>query len=333
MGLDPFLEAFEDKVPILQVFIQRVRDGELAANGNPIKSRSVEDYLRAVAQTFLSVGSADPRLIEAKKTDFRIQRMQAAWKKQDPPPTRVKPIPIRVIRRVAYVAQHLPPHAFLLRAVCDMIIIAFFFLLRPGEYTDETTSDTTPFTLNDVQLFVGEMRLNLQLASETELLCATATSLTFTTQKNGIPNEVIKLGKSGDPFVCPVGAVARRVIHLRRANAPMSTPLGRVFTPNGISRVTPSIITSTLRDAIKYIGFDLGFLPHEVSARSLRAGGATALLCAKVDPDVIQLLGRWRSDEMLRYLHLSAEPVMRHFSRRMLEADYTLAPNQLVPMH
>jgi len=51
-----------------------------------------------------------------------------------------------------------------------------------------------------------------------------------------------------------------------------------------------------------------------------------------VDPDIIQLLGRWRSDEMLRYLHLSAEPVMKDFAKRMLNADYRLAPNQLVPM-
>ena len=87
MGLDPFLEAFEDKIPILQVFIHRVRIGELAASGNQIKSRSVEDYLRAVAQTFLAMGSDDPRLNAALKTDFRLARMLAAWKKQDPQQT------------------------------------------------------------------------------------------------------------------------------------------------------------------------------------------------------------------------------------------------------
>ena len=72
---------------------------------------------------------------------------------------------------------------------------------------------------------------------------------------------------------------------------------------------------------------------EEVSARSLRAAGTTALLVAKVDLDIIQLLGRWRwrSDEMMRYLHLSASPVMKDFARKMLHADYTLAPNQLVP--
>ena len=35
-----------------------------------------------------------------------------------------------------------------------------------------------------------------------------------------------------------------------------------------------------------------------------------ALLCAGVDSDRIRLLGRWRSDEMYRYLHVQAQPVM-----------------------
>ena len=143
LGLDPFLEAFEDKVPILQVFMHRVRSGELAAHGNPIRARSTEDYVRAVAQTFLTVGADDPRYNSLGKIDFRIQRMVAAWKKEDPPAGRVKPIPIQVIRRIAYIAQHLPPTASTLLATADMIIIAFFYLLRPGEYTD-APSDTHP---------------------------------------------------------------------------------------------------------------------------------------------------------------------------------------------
>ena len=52
LGLDPFLEAIQDKVPLLQVFAQRVRTGALASSGNPVLARSVEDYLRHVAQTF-----------------------------------------------------------------------------------------------------------------------------------------------------------------------------------------------------------------------------------------------------------------------------------------
>ena len=58
-----------------------------------------------------------------------------------------------------------------------------------------------------------------------------------------------------------------------------------------------------------------------------------ALLNAKVDTDTIALLGRWCSDEMLRYLHVQAEPVMRNFSARMLSGGaFTLLPNQAVPL-
>ena len=81
------------------------------------------------------------------------------------------------------------------------------------------------------------------------------------------------------------------------------------------------------------MGADLGFLPSEVSARSLHAAGAMDLLVSKVDPNIIQILGRWRSDEMLRYLHLTAEPFMKKFAKKILHANYTLAPFQLVPCH
>jgi hypothetical protein len=147
MGLHPFLEAFDDKVSILQVFLQRVRIGELAASGDKIRARSAEDYVRSVAQTFLSVGADDPRLNSAGKIDFRLQRMIAAWKRKDPPSKRVKPIPVQVLRRIAYVASHLDESSETLKGTADMIFLAFFYLLRPGEYTD-APSDTVPFTFN-----------------------------------------------------------------------------------------------------------------------------------------------------------------------------------------
>jgi hypothetical protein len=58
-----------------------------------------------------------------------------------------------------------------------------------------------------------------------------------------------------------------------------------------------------------------------------------ALLCAQVDTDIIRLLGRWRSDEVLRYLTVQAAPVMQDFSSWMLnQGSFTLHPNQDVPM-
>jgi len=212
-------------------------------------------------------------------------------------------------------------------AISDMIVIAFFFLLRPGEYTD---NNNNPFRLADVQLFIGETRINLTSAPIEQIQQARFASLTFTNQKNGVRGEVIGLARSGDPYVCPVQAIIRRVLYLRQHSAPGTTPIARVF--NTTATVTADAITTCIRDAVNYIGHELGFLPSDVSARCLRAAGATALLLAKVDPDVIRLIGRWRSDEMLRYLHVQAYPLMRNYAQQMLSAGmYTLIPNHLVP--
>ena len=50
------------------------------------------------------------------------------------------------------------------------------------------------------------------------------------------------------------------------------------------------------------------------------------LLLSKVGTDIIQIIGQWRYDKMLRYLHLTAEPIIKHFAVKMLNADRILAP-------
>jgi hypothetical protein len=71
----------------------------------------------------------------------------------------------------------------------------------------------------------------------------------------------------------------------------------------------------------------LGFPPTEVTARSLRAGGAMALLCGRIDRDVIRLVGRWKSDAMFRYLHAQALPLVSSLARTiLLHGSFTLLP-------
>jgi len=215
-----------------------------------------------------------------------------------------------------------------------MLCLAFFFLLRPGEYTG-TVTDTQPFCLRDVTFFIGTQRLDSLTAPLAHLHAATFVTLEFTTQKNAVRGECIGLARSGDPYFCPVTAAARRVVHLRSCNAPAHQPLASYQHPTTyqLCRITSADLTSTLRLATALLGPAHGFLPQHVSARSLRASGATALLCADVDADRIRLIGRWRSDEMLRYLHVQAEPVMRHFSSRMIQGGhFTLLPNTDVPL-
>ena len=99
--------------------------------------------------------------------------------------------------------------------------------------------------------------------------------------------------------------------------------------------MTPPKITAHLKTTVKlFAGNPLGFTYHDVSARSLRAAGAMALLYSGVDHDIIKLIGRWRSDKMMRYIHMQDETIMRNFSKLMIShVNYNLLPHTDVPLY
>ena len=94
-----------------------------------------------------------------------------------------------------------------------------------------------------------------------------------------------------------------------------------------LTPLAPGTITSLLRQACLACGESLGFRASDIAAKSLRASGAMALLNERVDSHMIQLIGRWKSDVMLRYLHIQAHTVMSVFSALMLQGgNYALIP-------
>jgi hypothetical protein len=109
-------------------------------------------------------------------------------------------------------------------AISDMIAIAFFFLLRPGEYTVTTTYDT-PFRLEDVALYIHDRRLDVMTASTAELDAATSVSYKLTTQKNGTRDKKIVQGLNGDSKCCPVKTNARRIKYHRAKNSKQTVPI------------------------------------------------------------------------------------------------------------
>ena len=116
------------------------------------------------------MGAPDPRLDTHGNIDFRIQRQLRGYSRADPPPDRVKPVPVQILRHVMAVA--FASTIIGNQATADMICLAFFFLLRPGEYTG-TPSDTTPFTLDDVEFSIGAARYKATLIPVADLDCVT----------------------------------------------------------------------------------------------------------------------------------------------------------------
>jgi hypothetical protein len=85
------------------------------------------------------------------------------------------------------------------------------------------------------------------------------------------------------------------------------------FNQNQTHRVTDRMITDHLRLA----GIAVN-QPGDYTVGALRNTGAQSLLQANVPLTLIKLLGRWRSDEVFRYLTANSEQLMGPFAQSML---------------
>jgi len=136
---DPALESIDDPIPYLQIFAHRYRTGAVAPSRTNVRSQTVEGALHAVGQVLASLGSPDPRLTANGKLDLRLTQQLSAYKKQDPPPSRVKPVPFPIIAQTVSFCHTANTPAS--NTMANMLLLGFFFLLRPGEYAYRDNSD------------------------------------------------------------------------------------------------------------------------------------------------------------------------------------------------
>jgi len=102
------------------------------------------------------------------------------------------------------------------QAVGDLGLIAFFYLLRVGEYTQKRkypSTRTIQFRFRYFALKKGNTIISRD-ASEAELMEATGATLRLSDQKNGERDAMIHRSAIEGGF-CPVKALVRRYIHLR----------------------------------------------------------------------------------------------------------------------
>lgn len=90
----------------------------------------------------------------SRQYGFPLDPHVAGLRQARPPPNSVKPIPITTIRHGINVANASNDPS--LQVTVGMFVLAFFFLLRPGEYAS-ASSDSTPFTTGEVQFFIGAL--------------------------------------------------------------------------------------------------------------------------------------------------------------------------------
>jgi hypothetical protein len=187
LAVDPMLDDIDDPISLLQVYAQRIRDGRYSRSGCAVRASTVDTELRHVGQTLALLGTSDPRVTAKGKLDIRLTRQSRYWKRNKDLPTRVKPIPIPILIDAGNNALTLiGPADHAIRACADMVCLTYYFVLRPGEYAVASGKLSAPFRLVDVELFVGQRRLDIQQCAEADIEAATFVMSTFTNQKNSV---------------------------------------------------------------------------------------------------------------------------------------------------
>ena len=249
----------------------------------------------------VSRGYHDPRKLEpGKDLDKPFSDLFQQYGDADPPPRPQLALPVATVRWVPDQAG-LHPNQPWLQAVADLITLAFFFLLRVGEYTtQDRETRTVPLRKADIRLWVGDTPLSAA-ALPLERQAATAVTISLVNQKNGHKDAIVHHTASTDPTFCPVRAAARRLDHLHAF--PPDTPICTYLTSAGTpSRVRSRHIITAIRLAVKGTNVQ-GYPEDRVGSHSLRASGAMALKLNGYDDVMIMKLGRWTSNTYLRYIH------------------------------
>lgn len=223
-----------------------------------------------IGQTLTILGNLDPYLQPSGKL--------TAYKKEDPPLTRVKPIPFPIIAHTTHLCYI--SHTSKSHCIANMLILGFFFLLWPGEYTHTSNPEAALFWLTDTHILINDCCLNHLLCSKEELLAITYIALEFTTHKNGVQGELLGLGRSGHPTWCPVKALLNQIRHLHTFKASPTTPLYSYFDMIW-HRIDTQTLAPYLCNSVTVLGHNCGIQPHKISICSSGAMGRIVVRTGK----------------------------------------------------
>mmetsp|Transcript_12197 Transcript_12197/g.20083 ORF Transcript_12197/g.20083 Transcript_12197/m.20083 type:complete len:482 (+) Transcript_12197:2086-3531(+) len=315
LGVDPHLSysstPYSVRARTLTGFAARVRSG-FYGRGRKIQADSARSAITAIGQTIsLDTGVNPTKEDNGTKILFPLRLMFDGWRKEDPPTEKKLPVEADVPEFLADIGRqaHATP---LQKAVGDLALIAFYYLLRIGEYTGKPsrneTKQTEQFKLQDVTFFsrdkMGRLRQLPKTASADSIMSAESATLKLDNQKNGWKGVCIHQHTNGDCYLCPVRALGRRVLHIRENGGTPTSLLSAVWMDGTSHFVTHSHISSGLKIAAAALDYPSckGIPIERIDTHSLRCGGANALALAGYKDRQIQKMGRWRSATFLEYI-------------------------------
>jgi len=262
-------------------------------------------------------GLCDPRRQDQAQShlDKAFKDVFRRWKDEDPAPKPQQALPNSTVRWIA--DNYGVSISKRLRMVADLIVMAYFFLLRVGEYTRSSRpTRTIPLRRQDVKLWHGSILLDQSLPLHV-LQSADSCTINLENQKNGQKCSSLHHTSSGVLGFDPVQAVVRLVHEIQ--DLPGSTPLGTFQHDNGqLGRITSeevgaAIKLAALADNLPSVGFSI----DRIGTHSLRSGGAVNLKLCGYDHDIIKKFGRWSSDTYLKYIQTQIGELTSGIAARM----------------
>ena len=248
--------------------------------------------------------------------------MLTAYKRDDPKVQPQLAVPVSVPEHLlASINPQSDPKQL---AIADLVNIAFYYLLRVGEYTKPRNQNilTVPFRVMDVTFRNAAGQLIPNNSPLHELLLAAEATIRIPDQKNGLKGQCIHNQCTGTIF-SPVKSLARRVHHIMSNHATPDTPIYyyKQFLHLSWKQVNPTEINKAVKHAAGAVGlYNLGYSQDDVSSHSLRAGGAMAMHINNIDTITIRKMGRWKSNTFLMYIHEQISAFAAGVSIKMSQA-------------
>ena len=328
LGLDPYLQGAEytTKVRVLTGFAARVRQGSYG-RGKRVAAGTVIGALTAVGQEIsLACGTNPTKIAGSERLLPRLAQTLDGWRKEDPPTTKQLPVEADVPELLAEKGRD-GNTSTLERAVGDLTLIAFYYLLRIGEYTIKgrrnETKQTVQFKYKDITFFkrdsTGKLRCLPRNAPAHLIATADGATLKLDNQKNGWKGVCVFHEANGEEYLCPVRALGRRFLHIRQHGGTKTTYLSSYWTAGLQTDVTAEDISRALKLAATELQYptNKGIPISRINTHSLRSGGANALALAGYSDTQIQKMGRWRGATFKEYIQEELACYARNMSRDM----------------
>ena len=254
-----------------------------------------------------------------------LQIMMAGLRKWDKPTKKKLPVEVDVVELLCNLGQ-LPTASTKDAVVGDWSLIAFYYLLRIGEYSEkdarQESKQTVEFRMKDVTFFEfdakGRLRQMPRNASDERIGRAAGATLRLSNQKNGWKNACIFHFHNGDDVTSPTRALGRRYCHIRAHSSDKDEKLSAYFVRGVRYHLKAGMISNALKAAAGALKYELRGIPIEdIDTHSLRAGGANALSLNGYSDREIQKMGRWRGETFKEYIREGLSTFSKGMSHAM----------------